>query len=170
MSQMQQAAAATTAAGTGAAMAASYGPAAAAASVASFGGAAVAGMSALAAAIPSMLGLFKGGRQYGGNVAANGLYRINETGAPEVFNAANGRQYMMPNQRGEVVSNADATSSPAETKAPIVNVYNAPQGTSVQGRMVDDQYILDVVIGSTESDGRMHQAFTGKYGVRTVGR
>ncbi|MNE93514.1 hypothetical protein D3C80_1913730 [compost metagenome] len=87
-----------------------------------------------------------------------------------MFNAANGRQYMMPNQRGEVVSNADATSSPAETKAPIVNVYNAPQGTSVQGRMVDDQYILDVVIGSTESDGRMHQAFTGKYGVRTVGR
>jgi SLT domain-containing protein len=50
------------------------------------------------------------GRQYGGPVAANGMYRINETGAPEILNLANGRQYMLPNARGEVVSNRDATA------------------------------------------------------------
>lgn len=49
------------------------------------------------------------GRQYGGPVAPNGMYRINETGAPEILNLANGRQYMLPNARGEVVSNWDAT-------------------------------------------------------------
>ncbi|GHX89464.1 hypothetical protein VCSRO111_0576 [Vibrio cholerae] len=52
-----------------------------------------------------------GGRLYGGSVQANGMYRINENGAPEVFNAANGQQYMLPNTRGEVVSNKDASGS-----------------------------------------------------------
>lgn len=50
------------------------------------------------------------GRLYGGPVSAQQMYRVNENGAPEVFNAANGRQYMIPNQRGEVVSNRDATA------------------------------------------------------------
>uniref|UniRef100_UPI003F5837BD hypothetical protein n=1 Tax=Vibrio cholerae TaxID=666 RepID=UPI003F5837BD len=52
-----------------------------------------------------------GGRLYGGSVKENGMYRINENGAPEVFNAANGQQYMLPNTRGEVVSNKDASGS-----------------------------------------------------------
>jgi TP901 family phage tail tape measure protein len=51
------------------------------------------------------------GKALGGPVQASGMYRVNETGAPEIFNAANGRQYMMPNTRGEVVSNKDATAS-----------------------------------------------------------
>ncbi len=48
---------------------------------------------------------YAGGRLYGGSVQAGNMYRINENGAPEVFNAANGQQYMLPNTRGEVVSN-----------------------------------------------------------------
>lgn len=50
-----------------------------------------------------------GSRQYGGPVDATKMYRINETGKPEVYNAANGQQFLLPNQRGEVVSNRDAT-------------------------------------------------------------
>ncbi|WP_313397148.1 tape measure protein [Stutzerimonas nitrititolerans] len=60
-----------------------------------------------------------GGRQYGGPVAPSGMYRINENGAPEVFNAANGQQYMLPNSRGEVVSNADAAAGGGRS----MNVY-----------------------------------------------
>jgi len=40
---------------------------------------------------------FGGGRQYGGPVAAGKMYRINETGAPEILNT-NGKQYLMMNQ------------------------------------------------------------------------
>ena len=50
-----------------------------------------------------------GGRQYGGAVSPGSMHRINENGAPEIFNAANGQQFMLPNRRGEVVSNRDAT-------------------------------------------------------------
>ncbi len=104
------AASAATAAATGSTIAAAYAPAATAASIATQGGAVSAGQAAMASGVPAMNGLLlAGGRQYGGPVAANGMYRINENGAPEVFNAANGQQYMLPNTRGEVVSNKDAS-------------------------------------------------------------
>lgn len=45
-----------------------------------------------------------GGRQYGGPVSANSLYRVNETGRPEMFTAANGSQYMVPTTNGRVTS------------------------------------------------------------------
>lgn len=50
-----------------------------------------------------------GGRLYGGPVGGNAMHRINENGKPEIFNAANGRQFLLPNTKGEVVSNSDAT-------------------------------------------------------------
>lgn len=83
-------------------------PAAAAAAAAAAGalGAPAIGFSAAA-----------GARQYGGPVGPSGLYRINETGAPEILNLANGRQYMLPNSRGEVVSNRDATRQAAGSGA-----------------------------------------------------
>jgi len=80
------------------------GPALAPAAAAAAGSAAAAlGAPAVSAAAGTLAG-----RQYGGNVYGDKAYRVNEGGKPEIFNAANGRQYMLPNQRGEVVSNADA--------------------------------------------------------------
>lgn len=82
------------------------GPAAAPAAAATAGAAAA---SLGAPAIASAAGVAAGGRLYGGSVAAGEMYRVNENGAPEIYSAANGQQFMMPNQRGEVISNADAT-------------------------------------------------------------
>lgn len=82
------------------------GPAAAPAAATAAGTAA----SALGApAVASAAGV-AAGRLYGGDVAADSMYSINENGAPEIFNADNGKQYMMPNQNGEVVSNKNATA------------------------------------------------------------
>ena len=153
-----------TAATTGTAVAGSMAPAAGLSSIASFGGAAVIGGAALLATMA--LAKTAGGRQYGGGVAAGGMYRVNETGAPEIFNAANGRQYMMPNQRGEVVSNKDATSGGGGSYAPpIINInnYGSEQATA-SSRMENDQHIIDVVVGSGMSGGpvsRMVNTITG---------
>ncbi|SJN24468.1 tape measure protein [Vibrio casei] len=119
-----------TAAASGAAMAAAYAPAATAVSIATQGGAVTAGMSAVSTATPIMNTILSGGRQYGGPVSSNGMYRINENGAPEVFNAANGQQYMLPNTRGEVVSNKDSTGGGAVNI--IVNV-NSDGSVSTNG-------------------------------------
>lgn len=45
---------------------------------------------------------YGGGRQYGGPVSPDKMYRVNETGQPEMFTASNGQQYMMPNKGGSV--------------------------------------------------------------------
>ena len=171
MGQTQQAAATGTAAASGAAMAASYAPAAAAASVASFGSAAASGLAALAGAVPAMIGLF-GGRAQGGPVQAGGMYRINETGQPEVFQAANGRQYMLPNSRGEVISNREATSGGAAWGGGVtVNVIeDASRGGQQQQRQnADGTATVDVFVASIRNDGPAAQAIEAKYGLTPVG-
>lgn len=45
---------------------------------------------------------YGGGRQYGGPASAGSMYRVNETGQPEMFTASNGAQYMLPTQSGSV--------------------------------------------------------------------
>ncbi|MCR3862352.1 hypothetical protein K3Z96_14450, partial [Pseudomonas aeruginosa] len=172
MGQTQQAAAATTAAATGAAMASAYAPAAAAASVASFGGAATAGLTAMAAAIPAMLGMFAGGRQYGGPVGAGGMYRINENGAPEVFQAANGRQYMLPNTRGEVVSNRDSSAQYQVQPNIEIHLHEDPSraGQVQQSRGGDGRTMINMWVDSLLGDGEVHQALQGAYGLQKVGR
>lgn len=52
-----------------------------------------------------------GGRLYGGNVAAGSMYKINEDGNPEIFQASNGDQFMMPGTNGQVISNKDINGS-----------------------------------------------------------
>lgn len=50
---------------------------------------------------------FGGGRQYGGPVDAGSLYRVGEGNRPEMFVGDSGRSYMIPGERGKVVSNGD---------------------------------------------------------------
>ncbi|MDX7999344.1 tape measure protein [Xenorhabdus sp. Reich] len=99
-------AAATSAAVTGASITASMAPAAAATSVATMGTAATVGMMAMATAVPAMIALL-GARKNGGPVSPNGAYRIGENNQPEILKANNGHQYLLPGDRGKVVSNRD---------------------------------------------------------------
>lgn len=159
----------TTAAGvTGAAVATSMAPAAGLSSIASFGGAAVIGGAALLATMA--LAKSAGGRQYGGGVQAGSMYRVNETGAPEIFNAANGRQYMMPNSRGEVVSNKDATAGSGGGGSAIVNIHNYTGAQVSQSQStVDRQQVIDIVIGDMMQDGKIARATNQITGTRRQG-
>jgi len=170
MGQSMQATATAQGVAQAGALAGAYAPAAAAASVASFGGAATAGLAAMAAAVPAMLGLL-GGRQYGGSVAPGGMYRINENGAPEVFNAANGRQYMLPNSRGEVVSNKDASGG----SSPAVNVsVNLHEDASRAGQVTksvgpDGEVQIDAWVANLLSDGKTSKAISQAFGLKRRG-
>ena len=159
----------TTAAGvTGAAVATSMAPAAGLSSIASFGGAAVIGGAALLATMA--LAKSSGGRQYGGGVQAGSMYRVNETGAPEIFNAANGRQYMMPNSRGEVVSNKDATAGSGSGGGVVVNIQNYSGAQVSQSQStVDRQQVIDIVIGDMMQDGKIARATNQITGTRRQG-
>lgn len=158
----------TTAAGvTGAAVATSMAPAAGLSSIASFGGAAVIGGAALLATMA--LAKSSGGRQYGGGVQAGSMYRVNETGAPEIFNAANGRQYMMPNSRGEVVSNKDATAGSGGANVRVEVINNTSSKATVSETQMDDQRIIRVVVGDMMNGGQTARATNQITGTRRQG-
>lgn len=169
MGQAAQMAATGAGVAQAATLATAYAPAAAAASVASFGGAAVAGMAAMAAAVPAMMGLI-GGRKAGGPVNGNGMYRVNEGGAPEIFTGSNGSQYLLPNKNGDVTSNKDATGGGA--LPPIVNIHNyGSQSATVESRFskADDRYIIDVVAGDMMGGGKTGKATNSITGTSRAG-
>lgn len=142
-------------------------------SLASFGANAVPAQAAIGSTIALAKGAaLAGGRQYGGPVSAGSLYRVNEGGAPEIFNAAGGKQYMMPNSRGEVVSNKDATAQGGAPAAPVVNVYQAPTGTTATAKFseADKQWVIDVVVGDGTSNGKVGQMIANNTGIPRRGR
>ena len=167
----QTAAAAATATGiaTAGALATAYATPAALASLASFGANAAPASAGIASTVGLAQGLAVGARQYGGPVSAGSLYRVNEGGAPEIFNAAGGKQYMMPNTRGEVVSNKDATAQGA-APAPVVNVNlieSADRGGQVQQ---NENGGLDVFVAQIRNGGDAAKVLEGTYGLKRVGR
>lgn len=160
-----------TAATTGAAVATSMAPAAGLASVASFGSAALIGGAALLGTM-LLAKSFGGGRRAGGPVNPGSVYRVNEGGAPEIFNAG-GQQYMIPNQRGQVVSNQNATSGGSDAQLPpIVNIYNqgsAPATQETRFSEADKRWVVDVVAGDMMGGGKTGRATNSITGTQRAG-
>lgn len=79
---------------------------------------------------------YGGGRQYGGPVDGASMYRVNEGGRPEMFQAANGSQFLMPNQRGEVIPSGQAGGAQVIELRVINQVPHASvsQRTGTDGR------------------------------------
>jgi tape measure domain-containing protein len=91
--------------------------------------AAAAGATASALGAPAIATApIAGARQYGGPVSSGSMYRVNETGAPEMFTANNGNQYMLPTKSGSVTS-ADKVGGGGVSV--VVNVDAG--GSSVEG-------------------------------------
>lgn len=163
-----------TAATTGTAVASSMAPAAGLASIASFGGAAVVGGAALLATM-LLAKSFGGGRRAGGAVTGNSVYRVNEGGAPEIFTAG-GQQYMIPNQRGQIVNNRDAQDQIAggggAAAAPIVNINNySGQAATTTSRYseADRAFIIDVTVGDGMGGGKVANMVNSITGTKRVG-
>ncbi|HHH0485778.1 TPA: tape measure protein [Yersinia enterocolitica] len=108
---MGQAAATTALAAAAAqatAAAAAWAPAAVSASIATMGGASTVGTTAYGTALAASKGLaLAGARKNGGPVSAGSMYRVGEGGAPEIYQAGTGKQYMIPGDNGKVISNKD---------------------------------------------------------------
>ncbi|CDG95570.1 putative Gp21 [Xenorhabdus bovienii str. puntauvense] len=87
---------------------AAWAPAALSASIATLGAAAATGTTAyMSSLVASKAFAIAGARKNGGPVSPNGAYRIGEDNKPEIFKANNGHQYMIPGDRGQVISNRD---------------------------------------------------------------
>lgn len=91
-------------------------------------------MASVAAATASIISTisgasYGGARQYGGPTEAGKMYRVNETGAPEMFTAANGNQFMLGGQSGNVTP-ADGAGGSSLVYAPVIHI----DGTADKGQ------------------------------------
>jgi len=91
-----------------------------------------------------------GGRQYGGVANSGNMYRVNEKGAPEMFTAANGNQYMMPTQSGRVTA-ADQVGG--GTAVNIV-VNNTAAGVSVTPNYDEQSRTVTIAVNEVASQIR----------------
>ena len=64
------------------------------------------------------------GRKNGGAVSANQMYRVAENGQPELYQAKNGMQYMIPGSSGRVYSNKDMRNSAGGSHGGITVIVN----------------------------------------------
>jgi len=157
-------AASTAAAGT---TMAAWLPAALVASIGSFGAAAVVGGAALLAAFGLVAGL-SGKRKNGGPVTAGGMYQVGEGGMPEIYQASNGRQYMIPGDNGSVISNRDLMSGSGQSSGGLV-VYNnvtnnssANVTTSAQ-QNGDGSLTISTFVSDMNEGGPMSQSIAANF-------
>ncbi|EOC1313835.1 phage tail protein [Cronobacter turicensis] len=123
---MGQAAAAASLASTMAqatAAASAWAPAAISASIATYGSAAAVGQTAYAGSLLAAKGMaVAGAREHGGPVSANSMYRVGEGGKPEIYQANNGSQYMIPGDNGRVISNRDMHNGSSSGSSIVQNI------------------------------------------------
>lgn len=149
----------TTAASTTAAAAttAAWTPAAIVASIGSFGGAAAIGIGAVVAAM-ALSSSLAGKRKNGGPVSAGSMYQVGEGGLPEIYQASNGSQYMIPGDNGKVISNKDMTSG-GGSGGVVINIQNYTSGTvDAQTSSSGGQLTVDIVVADFDNGGPMSQA------------
>lgn len=108
--------------------ASAWAPAAMSASIATMGSAAAVGQTAYAGSLLAAKGMaVAGAREHGGPVNANSMYRVGEGGKPEIYQANNGSQYMIPGDNGRVISNRDmGGGGGAFNYSPVIQVNGDP--------------------------------------------
>ncbi|SAH12078.1 phage tape measure protein [Enterobacter hormaechei] len=143
---------------------AAWTPAAIVASIGSFGGAAAIGIGAVIAAM-AMAGGIAGKRKNGGPVSAGSMYQVGEGGMPEIYQASNGSQYMIPGDNGKVISNKDMQGGGGG--GVVINIQNYTPATvdaqaspDGKGGWTVDAFIYDMDSGGPASQAiqRNHQA------------
>lgn len=153
----------TTAASTAAAATttAAWTPAAIVASIGSFGGAAAIGVGAVLGALAMGIA---GKRKNGGPVSAGSMYEVGENGLPEIFQASNGRQYMIPGNDGSVISNKDLAggSSGVVVYNSIINNSSAQVSSSARDNG-DGSVTIETIISDIENNGPIGQSISRNY-------
>lgn len=153
----------TTAASTAAAATttAAWTPAAIVASIGSFGGAAAIGVGAVLGALAMGIA---GKRKNGGPVSAGSMYEVGEGNAPEIFQASNGRQYMIPGNDGSVISNKDLTGggSGVVVYNSIINNSSAQVSSSARDNG-DGSVTIETIVSDIENNGPIGQSISRNY-------
>lgn len=163
MGQVGMTAASTMAATQAQIIAAAMAPAAAMTSLATSGANAIPAQ----AGIVSTVGVAKamsvaGALKNGGPAQAGSMYQVGENNLPEIFQASNGNQYMIPGDNGKVISNKDLTGGGSGI---IIynNVTNNSSGATASSTARDNgdgSVTIETIVADIENGGPISQAIT----------
>lgn len=163
MGQAGMAAASAATAAQAAGIAAAMAPAAAMTSLATGGANAIPAQ----AGIVSTVGVAKamsvaGALKNGGPAQAGSMYRVGENNLPEIFQASNGHQYMIPGDSGRVISNKDLTGSGGGIviNNNVINNSSGATASSTARDNGDGSVTIETIVADIEAGGPISNAIT----------
>lgn len=148
-----------------AAISAAMAPAAAMTSLATAGANAMPAQAGIA----STVGLAKtlsiaGALKNGGPAQEGSMYRVGENNLPEIFQASNGHQYMIPGDSGRVISNKDLTGggSGVVVYNSVINNSSAQVSSSARDNG-DGSVTIETIVSDIENNGPIGQSIGRNY-------
>ncbi|EOC8235134.1 tape measure protein [Salmonella enterica subsp. enterica serovar Derby] len=165
MGQAGMAAASAATIAQAAAISAAMAPAAAMTSLATAGtnsAPAMAGMSATVGLAKTLS--IAGALKNGGPAQEGSMYRVGENNLPEIFQASNGHQYMIPGDSGRVISNKDLTGggSGVVVYNSIINNSSAQVSSSARDNG-DGSVTIETIVSDIENNGPIGQSISRNY-------
>ena len=165
MGQAGMAAASATTIAQAAAISAAMAPAAAMTSLATAGtnsAPAMAGMSATVGLAKTLS--IAGALKNGGPAQEGSMYRVGENNLPEIFQASNGHQYMIPGDSGRVISNKDLTGggSGVVVYNNVINNSSAQVSSSARDNG-DGSVTIETIVSDIENNGPIGQSIGRNY-------
>ena len=149
-----------------AAISAAMAPAAAMTSLATAGTNSAPAMAGISATVGLAKTLSIAGALKNGGPAQEGLmYRVGENNLPEIFQASNGHQYMIPGDSGRVISNKDLTGGGSGL---IINnnIYNSSSGATATTSARDNgdgSVTIETIVSDISENGPIGQAISRNY-------
>jgi tape measure domain-containing protein len=163
MGQVGMTAAAGMAAAQAQIIAAAMAPAAAMTSLATAGANAIPAQAGIVSTVGVAQAMsVAGALKNGGPAQAGSMYQVGENNLPEIFQASNGNQYMIPGDNGKVISNKDLTGGGSGI---IIynNVTNNSSGatTTTSARDNGDGSVtIETIVADIEAGGPISNAIT----------
>ena len=105
-----------------------------------------------------------GALKNGGPAQEGSMYRVGENNLPEIFQASNGHQYMIPGDSGRVISNKDITGSGSGVVVynSIINNSSAQVSSSARDNG-DGSVTIETIVSDISENGPIGQAISRNY-------
>lgn len=148
-----------------AAISAAMAPAAAMTSLATSGANAIPAQAGIASTVGVAKTLsIAGALKNGGPAQEGSMYRVGENNLPEIFQASNGHQYMIPGDSGRVISNKDLTGGGSGLVIyNNVSNYTSSNVTTTATDNGDGTITIDTIVADIEENGPIGQALSRNY-------
>lgn len=106
-----------------------------------------------------------GALKNGGPAQEGSMYRVGENNLPEIFQASNGHQYMIPGDSGRVISNKDLTGGGSGIVI-YNNVINTSSGATTSSTARDNgdgSVTIETIVSDISENGPIGQAISRNY-------